>query len=310
MRIVVTDGYALNPGDLSWSAVEALGELTVHERTPREAIVERARGAAAVLTNKVPFRAETLAQLPELRYIGVLATGYDIVDVKAARERGIVVSNIPTYGTASVAQFAFALILELCHHVGRHAEDTRAGNWTRNPDWSYALTPLIELAGKTLGVVGFGRIGQQVAAIGEALGMRILAHDPMAAESVDLDRVLAEADVLTLHCPLTPDNRGMIGAEALRRMKRSAFLINTARGPLVVDGELAAALNEGVIAGAALDVLSTEPPAADNPLLTAKNCIVTPHIAWSTREARARLMQIAAENLRAFSEARPQNVVS
>lgn len=312
IRIVAVDGYALNPGDLTWAPFEKLGTLTVHDRTPADQIVERTRGATAVLTNKTPMRAGTLAELPELRYIGVLATGYDVIDAGEAKRRGIVVTNIPTYGTNSVAQFAIALLLELCHHVGRHSADTRAGGWSRNPDWSYHLTPLIELAGRTLGIVGYGRIGRQVGAIALALGMRVIAYDPLAAaapELVDFDTLLAQADVVTLHAPLTAENRGLINASTIAKMKPGAFLINTARGPLVNEADLAAALHDGKLAGAALDVLSKEPP-GDNPLLHAPNCLVTPHIAWATKEARARLIEIAADNLAAFLAGQPRNVVA
>ena len=317
MKIVVLDGYALNPGDLSWQALEQIGDIEVHDRTPEQEVVSRAKGADAVLTNKTPLSAATLAQLPELRYIGVLATGYNIVDTTAARERGVVVTNIPTYGTASVAQFAIALLLELCHHVGIHGEAVRNGEWSRNPDWSFWKTPLIELSGKTMGIVGFGRIGRQTGAIAAALGMRVVAHDSAEVNTPDwpgfewmtLDRIVAESDVLSLHCPLFPENKGMVNRERLSRMKPTAFVLNTSRGPLVVDQDLADALNAGQIAGAGLDVLSIEPPAESNPLLSAKNCIVTPHIAWATREARARLLDIAVENVKAFSNGRPANVI-
>lgn len=317
MKLCVLDGYCLNPGDLSWAALEELTDVTVHDRTPGEAVVARASGAQLVMTNKTPLSRETLAQLPELRYIGVLATGYNIVDVVAARERGIVVTNIPTYGTMSVAQHAIALLLELCIQAGEHSRHAKAGGWAASKDWSYWNSPLIELAGKTLGVVGFGRIGRATAKIGDALGMRILAHDTYHGDApayegfrwAGLDELLAESDAVTLHCPLTADNLHMIDAARLRRMKRSAFLVNTSRGPLVKDEDLAAALNEGVIAGAALDVLSVEPPKGDNPLFAAKNCLITPHIAWATQEARARLMEIAVENVKAFLAGRPQNLV-
>jgi glycerate dehydrogenase len=251
-----------------------------------------------------------MERLPDLRYIGVLATGYDVVDAKAARERGIAVTNVPTYGTHSVAQFTFALLLELCHHVQRHAEDVRSGGWSRNPDWSYHVAPLMELAGKKMGIVGYGRIGRQVGAVAEAFGMTVIAHDPMQPDSAPLERVLREADVISLHCPLTPDNRGLINAARLATMKPSAFLINTARGPLVVETDLAVALEQGRIAGAALDVVSKEPIAPDNPLLKAPNCLLTPHIAWATREARARLMGVAVDNVRAFLGGQPINVVN
>jgi glycerate dehydrogenase len=310
-RIVVVDGYALNPGDLSWGPLQALGEVTVYDRTAPDQVVGRAIEAEAVLTNKVPFRTECLAQLPRLRYLGVLATGYDIVDVAEARRRGIAVTNIPAYGTRSVAQHTFALLLELCHQAGRHSEHTRAGGWTASPDWSYHLTPLVELAGKTLGIVGYGRIGQQVGEIARAFGMKVIAHDPAATgpESVDLDTLLSASDVVSLHAPLTVDNRGLINAAALSRMKPGAFLINTARGLLVNEGDLAAALRAGRLAGAALDVLSQEPPPAGHPLLSAPNCLVTPHMAWATTESRARLLGIAADNLSAFLSGRRQNLV-
>jgi glycerate dehydrogenase len=317
MKIVVLDGYALNPGDLSWDSLKQLGEVEIHDRTPEELVVERVDKADVVLTNKTPLSQAALSQLPALKYIGVLATGYNIVNTQAARERGIVVTNIPTYGTASVAQFAIALLLELCHHVGLHAEAVRNGEWSRNPDWSFWKTPLIELSGKTIGIVGFGRIGRQTAAIAAALGMRVVANDAVEAGAPDypgfkwmpLDQIVSEVDVLSLHCPLFPENKGMINSERLGRMRRSAFLLNTSRGPLVVDQELADALNDGVIAGAALDVLSLEPPIASNPLLSAKNCIVTPHMAWATKEARSRLLDIAVENVRAFVEGRVVNAV-
>jgi glycerate dehydrogenase len=317
MKLSVLDGYCLNPGDLSWSALESLVEVSLHERTTAEQVVERARGAELVMTNKTPLSRETLALLPELRYIGVLATGYNIVDVAAAHERGIVVTNIPTYGTMSVAQHAIALLLELCIHAGEHSRHAMAGGWAASKDWSYWTSPLIELAGKTLGVVGFGRIGRATAKVADALGMKILAHDTYQENAPDydgfrwagLDELLAESDAVTLHCPLTADNLHMINAERLARMKQSAFLVNTSRGPLVKDQDLADALNQGRIAGAALDVLSVEPPASGNPLFSARNCLVTPHIAWATREARARLMEVAVANVQAFLEGRPQNRV-
>jgi glycerate dehydrogenase len=247
----------------------------------------------------------------------VLATGYNIVDTAAARKAGVTVTNIPTYGTSSVAQFAFALLLELCHHVGLHGESVRLGEWSRSADWSFWKAPLIELAGKTMGIVGFGRIGRQTGAIAEALGMRVIAHDAVQLNPPDyegfrwasLDELLAEADVVSLHCPLFAENTGMINRERLGRMKKSAFLLNTSRGPLVVDQDLADALNEGVIAGAGLDVLSAEPPLTSNPLLAARNCIVTPHIAWATREARKRLLDLAVDNVRNFLDGRTQNAV-
>jgi glycerate dehydrogenase len=317
MKIVILDGYALNPGDLSWAELQKLADVEVHDRTPEAEVVARAVDADMVMTNKTPLSAATLAQLPKLRYIGVLATGYNIVDTNAARDKGVVVTNIPTYGTASVAQFAIALLLELCHHVGLHGEAVRNGEWSQNPDWSFWKTPLIELSGRTIGIVGFGRIGRQTAAIAAALGMRIVANDNNEANAPDypdfawmpVDRLLRESDVISLHCPLFPENKGMIDRERLSQMKRTAFLLNTSRGPLVVDQDLADALNEGVIAGAGLDVLSVEPPVASNPLLSAKNCIVTPHIAWATKEARSRLLDTAVENVKAFLDGRTQNTV-
>jgi glycerate dehydrogenase len=317
MKIVVLDGYALNPGDLTWDSLKQLGTVEIHDRTPEDLVVQRSQGAEVLLTNKTALSRATVSQLPALKYIGVLATGYNIVDTAAARERGIVVTNIPTYGTASVAQFAIALLLELCHHVGFHGEAVRSGEWSRNPDWSFWKTPLIELSGRTMGIIGFGRIGRQTGAIAAALGMRVVANDAAEVNPPDypqfewmtLDRIVSESDVLSLHCPLFPENRGMINKERLSVMKRSAFLLNTSRGPLVVDQDLADALNEDVIAGAGLDVLSVEPPVASNPLLSAKNCIVTPHIAWATREARARLLDVAVENLRAFVDGRVVNAV-
>ncbi len=317
MRIVVLDGYCLNPGDLSWDGVRAFGETLVFDRTPAGEVVQRAAGAQIAFTNKTPLPAEALRQLPELRYIGVLATGYNIVDVEAARRQGIVVTNIPTYGTASVAQFVFALLLELCHNVKLHADAVRSGEWTRSADWCFTKAPLVELAGLTMGIVGFGRIGRAVGKIADAMGMRVAAADSHRGDVppyanfrwMEFEDLLAEADVLSLHAPLAAETKGMIDARALQRMKPSAFLINTSRGPLVVDQDLARALNTGRLAGAALDVISREPPAAGNPLLTARNCLVTPHIAWATRAARARLMAEAVQNLAAFIAGERRNVI-
>ena len=317
MKITVLDGYALNPGDLSWDALRLVGEVEVFDRTHATEAAARAAGADIVLTNKTPLREETLAQLPALKYIGVLATGYDVVDVKFARERGIVVTNIPIYGTASVAQFVFALLLELCHNVRVHADAVRAGDWSRNPDWSFWKSPLMELAGKTMGIIGFGRIGRNTGKIADAMGMRVIANDTYQGNPPDwegfrwagVEELLRESDVVSLHSPLFPDTRGMINARSLGWMKPSAFLINTSRGPLVVDHDLADALNNGTIAGAGLDVLSVEPPAETNPLLAARNCLVTPHIAWATKEARSRLMALAVENITAFLNGAPQNVI-
>jgi glycerate dehydrogenase len=317
MKIVVLDGYALNPGDLSWELFEAMGHLTVYPRTPPELVVERAKDAAIILTNKTRVREKELALLPRLKYVGVLATGYDVVDTAAARRRGIVVTNVPTYGTQSVAQLVFALLLELCHHVQEHNDAVKKGAWSACADYCFWNYPLIELAGKKMGIIGFGRIGRQTAAIAAAFGMELLVHSRSAVEPgglamrvLDRDTLLGECDVLSLHCPLTPDTAGLICEKTLSLMKPSAFLINTARGGLIVDQDLAEALNRGRIAGAALDVLSVEPPPADNPLLAAANCIITPHIAWATYAARTRLMRIAAENLKAFLAGNPVHVVS
>jgi len=318
VKIVVLDGYCLNPGDLSWEGLGRFSEVEIFDRTAEEDVVSRAAGAAIVLTNKTPLPAAALRQLPELRYIGVLATGYDIVDLAAATGQGIVVSNIPTYGTASVAQFVFALLLELCHNVRQHADMVRAGAWSRSSDWSFWNSPLVELAGKTMGIIGFGRIGRQAGRIADAMGMRVVANDTYQGDPppwegfrwASVEEVLRESDVVSLHSPLFPETEGMINARTLAWMKPSAFLVNTSRGPLVVDQDLADALNAGRLAGAGLDVLSVEPPVDSNPLLTARNCLVTPHIAWATREARSRLMQIAVENVAAFLSGVPRNVVT
>ena len=317
MKITVLDGYCLNPGDLSWDGLRRLGEVEVFERSRVDEVAARAAGAAAVLTNKTQLPGYVLQQLPELRYIGVLATGYNIVDVEVARERGIAVANIPTYGTASVAQFVFALLLELCHNVKLHADAVRAGEWAHNPDWSFWKAPLMELAGKTMGIIGFGRIGRHTGRIADAMGMGVIANDTYHGEEPEwagfrwasVEEVLRESDVVSLHSPLFPETRGMINATTLALMKPTAFLINTSRGPLVVDRDLAAALNAGHLSGAGLDVLSVEPPTEHNPLLSARNCLVTPHIAWATREARSRLMDAAVENLAAFLAGNPRNVV-
>ena len=317
MKIVVLDGYTLNPGDLSWDALKDLGDVTIHDYTPADQIVARAQDAEILFTNKTPLTAATLAQLNKLTYIGVLATGYNVVDVKAAAARGVAVTNIPTYGTSSVAQMVFALLLELCHHVQLHSDAVRGGEWSASRDFCFWKTPLVELQGKTIGIVGFGRIGRQVAKIADAFGMRVLAQDKFQGPAPDLadfrwaelDELLAQSDVVSLHCPLFPDTAGLINQETLARMKPSTFLINTSRGGLIVDQDLSDALNRNQIAGAALDVLSVEPPPADNPLLKAKNILVTPHISWATAEARARLMGIAVDNLKAYLAGKPVNVI-
>lgn len=317
MKIVVLDGYTENPGDLTWDALGALGELTVHDRTAPGDIVTRIGDTPAILVNKTPITRQTLEACPGLRYIGVLATGYNVVDTDAARARGVTVCNIPTYGTAAVAQFVFALLLELCHRVGDHGRSVQEGQWSACPDFCYWNTPLTELAGKTMGFVGFGRIGQSAAKIARAFGMEVLAHDAFESEAgralgtyVPLDALLARSDVVSLHCPLLSETRGMINRESIAKMKDGAMLINTSRGPLIAEADLAQALNSGKLAGAGLDVLCDEPPRAGNPLLTTKNCMVTPHIAWAPRESRQRLMDIAVENLRQFLAGSPVNVVN
>lgn len=318
MKIVVLDGYALNPGDLSWAEVEALGEVICYDRTASEQVLERAAGADVLLTNKTPLTAEILEHLPDLKFIGVLATGYNVVDIEAARRRGILVSNVPAYGTPSVAQHVFALLLELCSHTQEHSQAVRSGQWGACPDFCFWNYPIMELAGQTMGIVGYGRIGRAVAGIAAAFGMQVLAYSPSRSgrplESgfawVELADLLAQADVVSLHCPLTADTTGLINTARLRGMKPTAFLINTARGPLIDEQALADALNAGVIAGAGLDVLQQEPPADGSPLLTAKNCIITPHMAWASRQARQRLMTVTAQNIAAFAAGKPQNVVN
>lgn len=317
MKITVLDGYSLNPGDNPWDEIAALGSFTAYDRTAPEELIERAKDADILLTNKTVISEQTMELLPNLKYIGVLATGYNIVDVKAAAKRGIPVTNVPTYGTASVAEMVFADILEIARNIRRHADSVAKGEWCANPDYSYWNYPLIELNGKTIGIVGFGAIGRSTGRIAHAFGMRVLAYDkfPGAAPEYDnfafaqLEDLLRESDFISLHCPLFDDNRGMINNKTLAMMKPTAYLINTARGPLVNEPDLADALEKGVIAGAAVDVLSTEPPKADNPLLNAKNIIVTPHIAWATLEARKRLTAIAAGNIRAFLAGKPINTV-
>jgi glycerate dehydrogenase len=315
--IVILDAFTANPGDLDWDALAGLAPLRLHDRTAPDDIISRARDATIVLTNKTPLSGETIAALPQLRYIGVLATGFNIVDIAAARTRGIVVSNVPAYGTPSVAQAVFALLLELTNRTGHHAEAVRGGRWTTCPDFSFWDFPLVELAGRTFGIVGYGQIGHAVARIAAAFGMKVIAtkSDDRTGrdgdvELVPLDTLIREADVISLHCPLTPKTQGLIDAERLAQMKPGVFIINTGRGPLIVENDLADALNAGRIAGAGLDVLSTEPPPAGNPLFTAKNCLITPHLAWATREARARLIAVATENVRAFLARAPRNVVN
>ncbi len=316
-RAVVLDGYAVNPGDLSWEGIQALCDCVVHDRTPPHLTLARAEGAEILFTNKVVLGRAELDRLPCLRYIGVLATGTNVVDLAAARERGVVVTNIPDYSTASVAQLVFAHLLNLTQHVAAHSESVQRGDWTRSPDFCYWLHPLVELDGLTLGLVGFGRIGQAVARIARALGMRVLVHTRSrrlpsddGLDYTELDELFRRSDVVSLHCPLTDGTRGLVDARRLALMKPTAFLINTGRGPLVDEAALAAALNDGRLAGAGLDVLSSEPPPADNPLLSARNAQITPHLAWATKAARARLLAIATDNLRAFLEGQPRHVVN
>lgn len=321
MKIVVLDGYTMNPGDLDWGALQQLAPCEIHDRTAADQILERAAGAEIILTNKTVLSAATIANLPELRYIGVLATGYNIVDIDAARAADIVVSNIPGYGSASVAQMVFSLLLEITQQVGHHDRLVREGRWGSCPDFSFCDRPLIELAGKSFGIVGCGQIGRQVAQIAKAFGMQVMVntanpdkHHTWAAEQqvklADLDTLFSNSDVLSLHCPLTPDTEQMVNKTRLAGMKKGAILINTGRGPLLDEAAVAAALGSGQLGGFAADVLSTEPPAADNPLLGAPNSFITPHIAWATREARERLYNIAVANVQAFLAGTPQNIVS
>lgn len=311
--IVILDGFTANPGDISWAAIEALGNCKIYDRTGEADVVARAADADIVLTNKTLITQKSLAALPRLRYIGVLATGYNTVDVQAAQQRGILVCNVPEYSTPNVTQAVFALLLELTNRTGHHSQTVHEGRWSASPDFCYWDGELVELAGRTLGIVGYGRIGKAVAAVGRAFGMQILAHRRTASDDpqfVSLDRLLSESDVVSLHCPLVPDTKELINAARLAQMKPSAFLINTARGALIHEPDLAAALNTERIAGAGLDVLSVEPPLASNPLLSARNCVLTPHIAWATRNARLRLLEVTAANIRSYLLNRPQNVIT
>ncbi len=312
MKICILDGYSLNPGDLDWSPVERLGDVTLFDRTPADKIVERAADADIVLTNKVPFSADTLRQLPRLRFICVLATGYNIIDTEAAARQGVVVANIPAYSTMSVAQMAFAHILNITNHVASYAREVADGKWTNCPDFCFWDSALTELAGKTMGIVGLGNTGMATARIAVAMGMKVVALTSKSADTLPegitpapLDDVLASADVVSLHCPLTPSTRHLINAASIAKMKPSAILINTGRGPLVDEQAAADALNGGRLAAFGADVLSQEPPRGDNPLLSARNCFLTPHIAWATLEARTRLMSTATENVRQFIAGEP-----
>ena len=317
MKIVVLDGHVENPGDLSWEGFAALGELTVYEHPAEEETVQRIGDAELVITNKTSITREVIEACPSIRYIGVLATGYNVVDIDAAREKGIPVCNVPTYGTMSVSQFSIALLLEICHHIGYHSDTVFAGKWQNHRDWCYWDYPLIELDGKTIGIIGFGRIGQAEGRIAKALGMKVIAYDLFESECgreigeyVSLDELYARADVITLHCNLTKDNERMIDRDSIQKMKDGVILINNARGQLVDEQDLADALNSGKLAAAAVDVVSTEPICADNPLLQAKNCIITPHMSWGAKESRQRIMDTAVANLKAFLDGTPQNVVN
>jgi len=318
MNIVVLDGFTLNPGDLSWEGLQKLGQVTVYDRTPADQIIERIGAAEIVFTNKTPLTKETFDKLPNMKYVGVLATGYNVVDTAAAKECGVTVTNIPTYGTTAVAQFVFALLLEMCHHVWEHSQAVKVGAWTNSPDFCFWNYPLIELAGKTMGIIGFGRIGRKVADIAQAMGMKVLAYDSCKYETVEndnlkysgLDELLMKSDVISLHCPLFDSTKGIINKNTIAKMKDGVMILNTSRGPLIVEKDLAEALNSGKVAGAAVDVVSIEPIREDNPLIKAKNCIITPHIAWAPKESRERLMKIAVDNLAAFLKGQPANVVN
>lgn len=316
MKIVVLDGFALNPGDLTWDGLKHLGECEVYDRTLPAEVYDRIKDAGVVITNKAVIDEKMIDRLTELRYIGVTATGYNVVDVQAASRKGIVVTNIPAYSTDSVAQLVFSHILNIANRVELHATSVRSGEWTQSPDFAYWKSPQMELAGKTLGIVGFGRIGRKVAQIGMAMGLKVIFNNraqindaPIGTRQLTILEVFAESDVLSVNCPLSAENNGFVNQQLIRAMKPSAILINTGRGGLVNEADLATALNSGIIAAAGLDVLSTEPPQPDNPLLTAKNCFITPHIAWATLEARQRLMNITIENLQCFISGDPQNVV-
>jgi glycerate dehydrogenase len=319
MKIVILDGYTENPGDLSWDWLKEFGEYKVYDRTPYEdaEIIRRIGDAEVVMTNKCPISAATMDACPNMKFITVLATGYNIVDYEYAKTKGIPVANVPTYGTAAVGQFAIALLLEICHHVAHHSQAVHEGRWEHCDDWCFWDYPLIELDEKTMGIIGFGRIGQQTGRIAKALGMKILASGSRPtdsgreiAEYVELDELLAKSDVIALHCPLFPSTKGIINKDSIAKMKDGVIIINNSRGPLVVEQDLADALNSGKVAAAGLDVVSTEPINGDNPLLTAKNCLITPHISWAPKEARQRIMDITEGNLRAYLSGAPVNVIN
>ncbi|OQA15832.1 MAG: Glycerate dehydrogenase [Firmicutes bacterium ADurb.Bin356] len=317
-KIVILDGYTTNPGDLSWDGLLALGELTVYERTPHDKVIERIGDADIVYTNKTPITRATLDACPSIKMVSVLATGYNIVDYVACKEKGIPVTNIPTYGTAAVGQFAIALLLEICHHIGHHSKAVAQGRWETNPDWCFWDYPLIELDGKTMGIIGFGRIGQATGKIAKTLGMKVLANDSFKSETgkliadeyVGLDTLLKESDIIALHCPLFPETEGIINKANIAKMKDGVIILNNSRGQLVVEEDLADALNSGKVYAAGVDVVSSEPIKSDNPLLKAKNCIITPHISWAPKESRSRLMDIAVENLKQFLAGTPINIVN
>ena len=320
MKIVILDGYTENPGDLSWDALAALGELTVYDRTnltdEAEAIA-RIGDADVAITNKTPITKAVIDACPNLKFIAVLATGYNVIDIAYAKEKGIPVSNVPVYGTYSVSQFAIALLLEICHHIGHHSETVHAGKWERCPDWCYWDYPLIELEGKTMGIIGLGNIGRHTAAIAGALGMKVIAYDAWQndagralAEYVELDELFAQSDVVVLHMPLLPFNTGIINKDNIAKMKDGVIIINNSRGQMVVEQDLADALNSGKVAAAGLDVVSTEPIHGDNPLLQAKNCLITPHMSWGAKESRQRIMDCTVDNLKAYLAGKPQNVVN
>jgi glycerate dehydrogenase len=318
MKIVVLDGHALNPGDLSWDELHQLGDVKIYDRTAADLVVERCKGAEVVFTNKTPLPENVLNRLTGLRFIGVLATGFNVVDIATAKNKGIVVANVPEYGTASVVQMTFALLLELCTHVQRHSDAVMKGDWSASPDWCFWNYPLVELSGKTMGIIGFGNIGRQVADVAAAFGMNIIAQSRTRTDQahrknfrwVDFPELFEQSDVVSIHCPLVPETQGLICKTNLDKMKSTSFLLNTSRGPIVVEEDLADALNTNVIAGAGLDVLSTEPPNENNPLFKAKNCIITPHIAWATKDARQRLMNTTVSNLQSFLNGLPVNVVN
>lgn len=320
MKIVVLDGYTLNPGDLSWLDLEQLGDLKVYDRTgfnSEDIIIKNIGDAEIVFTNKTPLQKEVLTQVPHVKYIGVLATGYNIIDVDTAKKQGVIVANVPTYSTQAVAQFTMALLLEMCHHVGSHSKAVKDGEWTKSLDFCFWNTPLIELDGKTFGIIGFGKIGKATATIAQTFGLRILAYSRSKAPGletkvckyVSLDELLKLSDIISLHCPQTEDTAGMINRENIAKMKDGVKIINTSRGGLIVEQDLADALNSGKVSGAAVDVVSTEPIQANNPLLKAKNCIITPHIAWASKASRARLMKSSVENLKAYLNGNPVNTV-